>query len=478
MARIGATISGIERSLLNRLADANAAVAVSTLRLASGKNVNSPSDNPSAFVTLSRFQSRLTTVTATMANVTAASSMVGEVQTTTAAIRTQLDTIRSELVKDEDRTLTADQRAESQAKIDAAINQINSLATSQIEGRRLLDGSANSTFSGRNPSQVTGVTVYSMTAGSSRTLSGSVTQAATQAALVYTGAAGKATADASFTLTGNRGSVSLSVANNEDLDDVAEKINDVSHKTGVVASVNGDELTFTSVDYGSQASAGVAVTSGTFDVTGGTGGVDTGTNAVVEINGQTYDDSRVQGNRVTVTENGLTLQMEFAAGVTGTFDTITVSNSTALTFAVDPDLTHRATLALPSLQANHLGGISGTLDELYSGGAYAGLDGNTSQAIRIVDEAIGQLTRVEGSVDGFSTATLASSSQLLSDLQEDLETAIPQTDGFNEEEEDVRLAMNEALASNAVAGLAVLYQQRMAMVNMIQQIAYSGLNGQ
>jgi flagellin-like hook-associated protein FlgL len=85
MARIGATISGIERSLLNRMADANAAVAVSTLRLASGKNVNSPSDNPSAFVTLSRFQSRLTTVTATMANVTAASTMVGEVQTTAAA---------------------------------------------------------------------------------------------------------------------------------------------------------------------------------------------------------------------------------------------------------------------------------------------------------------------------------------------------------------------------------------------------------
>lgn len=474
MARIGATISGIERSLINRLADANAAVAVSTLRLATEKRVNSPSDDPSAFVTLSRLQSRLTTVTSTMANVTAASSLVGEVQTTVGSIRTQLDTIRSELVKDENRTLTAEQRAESQAKIDAAIQQINQLATSQLDGRRLLDGSANDTFSGRNPGQVIGVAVYSMTAGSSRTLSGSVTQAATQASLLYTGAAGQTTDSANFTLTGELGSVSLSVASSEDLDAVAEKINNVSHKTGVVASVNGDELTFRSVDYGSHATVGIAVTSGTFAVTGGAGGVDAGTDAVAVINGQTYDDSRVQGNRVTVTENGLTLQMEFAAGFAGAFDSITVSNRSALNFAVDTDLSSRATLALPSLQASNLGGLSGTLDELSTGGAYAGLDGNTSRAIRIVDEAIGDLTRVKGSVDGFSTATLTSSSQLLSDLQDELETAITETDGFNEEEEDARLSKNEALASNAVAGLAILYQQRMSLVSMIQQFALLG----
>ncbi len=40
MARIGATLSGIERTLLNRLAEANAGATVSRLRLATGKNVN------------------------------------------------------------------------------------------------------------------------------------------------------------------------------------------------------------------------------------------------------------------------------------------------------------------------------------------------------------------------------------------------------------------------------------------------------
>jgi hypothetical protein len=60
---------------LNRLADANAAIALGSLWLATQKNVNAPKDNPSAFVTLSRYQTRLATVTSSMANVTAAGAV-------------------------------------------------------------------------------------------------------------------------------------------------------------------------------------------------------------------------------------------------------------------------------------------------------------------------------------------------------------------------------------------------------------------
>ena len=69
MSRIGAHLSGIERTLLNRLAEANAAATVNALRIATGQKINAPSDDPSAFVTLSRLQTRLTTVTAATANV-------------------------------------------------------------------------------------------------------------------------------------------------------------------------------------------------------------------------------------------------------------------------------------------------------------------------------------------------------------------------------------------------------------------------
>ena len=59
MGRIGARLSGIERTLLNRLAEANAGATINSLRIATGQKVNAPSDDPSAFLALSRLQTRL-----------------------------------------------------------------------------------------------------------------------------------------------------------------------------------------------------------------------------------------------------------------------------------------------------------------------------------------------------------------------------------------------------------------------------------
>lgn len=470
MGRIGAHLTGIERTLLNSLAEANAAATINSLRLATGQNVNAPSDDPSAFLALSRLQGRLSTVTATMANVTAASSMVSQAQTTLDLIRTQLDTIRTELLKDEDGSLTVAGRAAAQANIDTAITQIESLAATEIDGRRLLDGSADYTVSGVKSSRVADLRVHSTPSGSTPMIYANVASSATQASLVYTGSGGNATSDAVFTLTGERGSVSITVTNGESLQNaVRQRINDQSHLTGVTASVNGDQLTLTSVEYGSRADISVVVTSGAFAVTGGNGdGTANGTDAAATINGLAA--TNVDGNRFTVNRNGLHFEIEFAPGFTGSSGTISVSGS-ALSFSLSTDLSHRSSLSIPSLHAARLGGPSGTLDDVASGGTVSGLASNTSQAIRIVDEALADLTRVEGSVDGFYNAAVTTSSSLLTDLQDDLGTAITQTDGYDQNEETLLLAKNQQLASNAESGLLILSQQRSGLVLVLQKIA-------
>jgi len=474
MGRIGAHLSGVERTLLNHLAEANAAATINSLRIATGQKVNAPSDDPSTFLALSRLQSHLSSVTATMSNVTAASSMVTQVQTTLDQIRTQLDTIRTELVQDVDRELTSEERAEAQANIDAAISEINELAGTEIEGRRLLDGSADFMVSGVSSTQVADLRVHRIPYGSSPTISGTVHTTGTQADLVYTGSGGNVTDDATFTLTGARGSASITVTNGEDLqNDVAERINDQSHLTGVTASASGNELTLTSIEYGSDVEISVVVSSGTFSVTGGNGdGTANGSDAVATINGThtDYGSATVDGNRVTFSQNGLHFEIEFAPGFTGDFNTITVSGD-ALTFALSSSLDHRSTLSIPGLHAARLGGHSGTLDQIASGGDVSGLDGNTSQAIRIVDEALADLTRVEGSVDGFQTAAVTTASNLLADLEDDLEDAITETDGYDANEEALLLAKNQQLAANALSGLSVLSQQRAEIVLLVQQIA-------
>jgi len=696
MARIGASLSGIERVLLNRLSEASTAATLNALHLATGKRINYPRDNPTKFMQISAFQSQLSTISATMDNVTQAGSLFSQARTALSSMGTLLENIRTELLKDEARTLSPAEREEAQANIDQYLEEFSALVNTTIDGRKLLDGSADYNMVGRNYSQVLNLTVHATASngqivtaspawlyyegtdryaaanatitvtgkqgtsgeiiitdddtledvaalinaessatgvlasvddntltfqsttpgstskviiavidgtftttggsapgvsygtntlyGSTPAISGYVSRTATQAEMYYTGSGSNAAANASVTITGRRGSTTIEVLTTETIDQLVTKINNDSHKTGITAAkstVGSNEvITFTTVDYGTGATINITADTGTFDVTGGNGdGTASGDDAQAVINGITYtggtsatpavlrhrektaefqdgatiqvtgnlgtsgnivinatdtfqdvadlinaetgatgvyayvdendlvlrsvttgDDaelsinvvvgpfttvdgqtsatgadavsgaSNVRGNRFQATNAGFRFDIEFAPQFTGTFDSITIDGG-ALTFALATDLAHRATTAIPGLQTALLGGLSGKLSQIATGGAYAGLDGNTSRAIRIVDEAMAEFDRVQGSVDGFYNAQITSASNLLAAMQEDVDEAIRQTDGYNEEEETVLLAKNEALVENAIASLAILGQQRMSLVDLLKQIA-------
>jgi len=466
MARISVSLSGIERTLLNRMAEANAQATLSALRMATGHQITAPRDDPSAFVRLSSYQQRLAVVRAAAGNADAASSMVTQAQTAIDQIRVQIDLIRDELLVDEDGTATQAERDEAQAAIDAAVEEIDRLAGTEIDGNRILDGSAAYNVSGRDASQVARRTVYSAVAGQS--ISGTVTQAATRASLTYTGdASNQITDDAAFTLTGPSGSYSFEVTAGEALSDVAQQINRYSHRTGVTAAVDGGthELTFTTVEYGSDAEITIDVTGGTFDVSDG--GQAAGTDAQATVNDESLTG---EGNRFTYARNGLHVSFEIEPGYTGAIDEMTVTGG-GLSFALWADPSQTATLAPPGLMAAHFDGLSGRLDQLADGGSLAGLDENTSQAIRVVDEALGRLTRIEGMVDGFYNASVATASNLLADLEEDLTDAIEDVDGVDDALETQNQVHYETLAANAAVGLSLLAQQKLRVLDILQQIA-------
>ncbi|PHS00007.1 MAG: hypothetical protein COA78_24370 [Blastopirellula sp.] len=809
MTRIGAHLSGFERQLLNSLNQANSAAAQNAIRLTTGSKINSPSDDPAAFFVKSSLLSRLSVVDSTLKSVDIAATIGAEAQLNIDLVRTELETIRAALVEDEDQSLSSDERTANQATIDAALKQIDQLATTEINGRRILDGSTSVRTSGVNSTQVRDVQVYSTGAGNvvssatqaelvhtgsnrklaadavititgdvgsttielsqddslesvadeinARTLTtgvfavvddnqlslkstktgtsadvavtvdsgtfavsggngdgtangtdgvysatpsigGKVIEAATQASVVYTGSAGQTTAAATITVTGANGNATIAVANNDDLTDVRDQINLESHKTGLVASVSGDELTISSVGYGTNATLDVTVDSGTFAVTGGNeDGTAQGTNAVAEINGHivsgntaataasvvfteltgqlpenvafdiigdsgsshsfsfnatdtltdietavnletgttgvratvssdgfdltfesvtrgststvnvevtdgTFEveagdnstatnvipeqqaelkysttdglafataeidltgldgttsstisitagdtieaialdinnttgetgvaakvqgedliiysveggvdafadldvisgtftvtggdgddiangvdpvtevqgkdavtnNSAVNGNKITVNRNGTHFTIELKAGYTGDIDTISLDDSTALRFNLSTQINDITTLALSGVGTTQLGGISGTLNDLASGGSLAGLSTNTSQAIRVVDEALAKLTRIEGQVDGFADRAVASSSALLSGFKESIENSIESIDGVNDTEEAILLQKNQQLVANALSSLSVLNQQRSGIVKLLQQIA-------
>ncbi|MCC6127378.1 MAG: hypothetical protein IT426_20655 [Pirellulales bacterium] len=470
MSRIGFTLTGIERQLLTSLARSNANIALSTFRMATGHKINAAGDDPSAFVQLSGLQSQLGGVSAAMANVARADEMLSQTLSAMTEIQTQLGVVRAELVKDANHALTPDQRAAGQNIINAAIARITELAGTQIDGKTPLSGAADYLYSGRDFNQVAAIRVRSL-AAQGQTISGTVSSAATKAELAYTGnASNQITADAVFTLSGARGATVISVAAGDSLAAAAAKVNDSSYLTGVTASVDTGThvLTFNSVDYGAQAKAAIAVSSGAFATVGNIAGA----NAAAVINGQTISSSssNVQGNRFSISQNGFDFDIEFQSGFTGAFNQIAVSGD-ALTFALDPNIGRRSTLSISGMYPVELGGASGTLDRLASGGSLSGLGGNTAQAIRVVDEALGDLTRAAAEVSGFHDASVESASVLMTALQSDLQDAIDVLDKTDDNEEIDLIAHYQVLADNAVSGLMILNLQRQSIVDMIRSIA-------
>jgi flagellin-like hook-associated protein FlgL len=466
--RIGASLSGFELTLLNRLSRANAAATANHLRLATLEKVNHASDDPSALVALSRLQTESRVASQTAANIAAASSAVSQAQLALDQIRTQLETIRTKAIEDQDGSLTAAERTANQAAIDAAIEQINLLASTDSGGRRLLDGSADFTYTGQNAAQVSRLQVYSLGAAETQTISGTVTTPASRALLTHTEGTGLIASDAVLSLTGERGSASITVTTGESLATVATRINAESHLTGITATVAGNDLRLQSVEYGTDAGVQVEVVSGAFAVAGGAGdGTATGEDAVATVNGYAYTGD---GNHFSISQNGFRFDVEITAGYSGALSAVTVSGS-ALSFAISSDLARTATLSIPGVHAAELGGVSGRLTDLMTGGTLAGLAANSPQAVRVVDEALDRLTLIEGNVDGFATATLDSSAALYSDLGEVLQTAIDDVNAVDEDAEETLLAKNQALAANAVAGLAILNQQRQSIVSLLQHMA-------
>ncbi|MGY8770619.1 MAG: flagellin hook IN motif-containing protein, partial [Pirellulales bacterium] len=297
-----------------------------------------------------------------------------------------------------------------------------------------------------------------------------------QAELTYSTTDGLASATAEIDLTGldSTTSSTISITAGDTLYAIADDINDTTGETGVAAKVQGDDLILYSVDRGVDAFADLDVISGTFTVTGGDGDdIATGVDPITEVQGKdaVTNQSAVNGNKVTVNQNGTHFVIEFKEGYTGDINTITLDDSTALQFNLSTQINDTTTLALSGVGTTQLGGISGTLNDIASGGSLAGLSTNASQAIRVVDEALAELDRIEGQVDGFADRAVASSSALLSGFKESIENSLESVDGVNDTEEALLLQKNQQLVSNVISSLSVLNQQRSGIIKILQQIA-------
>ena len=458
-------LTGIEQFFLTQLSRADESALQSAIRLSTGKRVNEPADDPAAFIKITAFEDRLEAVKSAKTQVEAAAAVGSETQLALDEMRSQLDFIRSSLLFDEGGLLTAEERTVEQLSIDEAIEAIGDLSRAETNGRRYLDGSVNYHVSGKNSAQVGDFEVY---AANETTYDGNVATAATQAQRTYNGSGTATITDsATFTLTGKRGSATITVTADETLTDAVARINDQSHNTGVTAVENGNDIDFTAIDFGASATMNFSVASGIFN----TSGTSQGTDAVATINGQVISANNIDGNRVTYTNNGTHVVFELQAGFSGNLDTITVADNEVAKFTLSTNLSDRTSFSLPPLVPELLGGLSGTLTDLISGGSLSGLGTNTSQAIRVVDEALAQLSLADGRTAAFADVAVDSASSFLDGLTASLEETLESMNGVNEDEESLVLARNQSLGANTLAAISILQQQQASVLTLVQAAA-------
>ncbi|MGE0757497.1 MAG: flagellin hook IN motif-containing protein [Pirellulaceae bacterium] len=468
MSRIAATVSSFQQMLLNQLERHRQASAQASFRLTTGSLVNFPSDDPSAFPHIQLLQHQQGTVQDVARNIDAAATIAAESQTTLDEIQTQLDTIETQLLLDEEGDLTPAERNVAQTASDQSLATIRDLVRTPVNGVRYLDGSVDYSTSGKNAAQIRQLDVFSLDGETS--LSGTVSSAATQASVTYTGGGGSVinSGDATFTLTGQRGATAVGVTNGEPLTAVRDRINADSHDTGITASVAGNNLVLTSVDYGTNAVIDIELASGSFTTAGSTAGTD----AAVTLNGTAISADDVDGNTVSFHEQGVHVQLELVAGYTGAISSITLSSERAARFAISPRAgEHTALFAVGGLFPEQLGGLSGMLSDLESGGDLDGLASHTAQALRVVQEARDRLTLAKGRVDAFAEITIASAGRWMDGWDTNLEDALTAANGIEEEAELVNQSRYESLATNAITSLAISQQYQASLVALLQNIA-------
>ncbi|MEO2045536.1 MAG: flagellin [Pirellulales bacterium] len=223
-------------------------------------------------------------------------------------------------------------------------------------------------------------------------------------------------------LVGSTGAEVLSFGAGTSITELINGINLVSDATGVSVAASpsaATTLVLTGSTYGTTSVVDLNVISegatstpaGTFTNAIGQGLRDNGSNVVASINGVSATGT---GNSLSINTATLDIGTTVDANFTGT-SSFTITGGGAL-FQLGPDVVsnQQSRLGIKSVNTAQLGGVTGKLFSLGTGGtAELSLAANT--AASIVEEAIDQVTTLRGRLGAFQRTTLETNKNALND---------------------------------------------------------------
>jgi flagellin len=396
-------------------------LSLSLERLSSGFRINKASDDASGLVISENLRAQITGMTQAIANSQDAVSVIQTAEGALNEVHTLLNSMRSlGLHAMNTGVTTATQIAADQSQIDSAVDSIDRIAaTTKFAGRRLLDGSAG--FQTSNVA--TEITSIDAAAGTTtpQSITVEVTLAATQAKLDSQSLTGGAVSGGTVTITGNKGSSSITIISGTSTANVAAAINAETSNTGVTATVSGLFIHMDSENFGSSGFVGV-VDAGTI-LTAATSGGAVGSDITGKIAGT---DATGVGNTLTLTaaDGG-----SFVGSVT--MDGATATDATDYTFDIaggslvfqlgaDAEPDERTEITIDDIRTDKLGNATiGFISDIKTGGT-SDLTSNAANSVKIIDEAISDISTVRQKLGAFQKNTLESNIANLSISKENI----------------------------------------------------------
>jgi flagellin len=271
--------------------------------------------------------------------------------------------------------------------------------------------------------------------------------------------------------TGSDGTAAVTMS---DFAELSGGVVDTGSEYGVPLLGNSDQsttgLVFKAVEYGSDAFVSIKALNGTvFDVTDRDSNVTTrnsGTDVQVLVNGIAAVG---KGLRASINTAALDLAFTISEALTdGTLTNFRIVGGGAQ-FQLGPDVVsnQQARLGIQSVNTAKLGGVSGRLFELRSGGPKS-LDRDVIAAAAVVEEVISQITTLRGRLGAFQRTTLETNINSLNDTLENLTAAESAIRDADFAAESAALTRAQILVQSGVSVLAIANQNPQAVLALLR----------
>lgn len=484
--RINTNVSAI--NTLRNLEQTSQTIATSIERLSSGLRINRGADDPAGLIISEKLRAQIDGINQAISNAQEANNLIktaegglGEINALLRSIRTLAVHAANTGVND----ATAVQA--DQTQIASAIASIQRIATqTQFGTKNLLDGTSGISTAVVQTSIIKGIYIGG-TFGGGATQTGnvtiSVTTSATRAQVIGTATYASVNASISTvngTTTGSGGTVvingqSIAISGSDTVQTLIDKINNIASVTGVSANfsaANGSgSIVLTQQTYGSRFSVNESE-SAPIIYSNASGGSDSGSDAVVSVTAQVLINGSVSGVSVNftggrgTTDSGLRVTDAYGnsillteAGNTST-SAVAAARVTAasLQFQIGANAGQYVNQTLGNVQTDQLGTTAGTSTTSLAAIDVTTADG-AADALRVVDEAIQQVSVLRAQLGAFQKNTLESAIRALGVGSENLSASESQVRDTNVAKEITALTKNQILSQ---AGTAVLAQANAA----------------